>query len=68
VRIARDLLGRCRALTTLVTELDRELQARTHALAPRLLEPNALGAWRPLGDGHGVSAQVGQIECDSSIG
>jgi transposase len=38
VRIARDLLGRCRTLTRSVSELDRELQARTQALAPRLLE------------------------------
>ncbi len=37
-RIARELLGRCRALTRSVLELDRELQARTTAIAPRLLE------------------------------
>jgi transposase len=38
VRIARDLLARCRTLTRSIGELDRELQARTQALAPRLLE------------------------------
>jgi transposase len=37
-RIARDLLGRCRTLTRSIGELDRELQTRTQALAPRLLE------------------------------
>ena len=38
VRIARDLLGRCRSLTRSIAELDRQLQARTQTLAPRLLE------------------------------
>jgi transposase len=38
VRIARDLLNRCRSLTRSITELDRDLQARTSAVAPRLLE------------------------------
>jgi transposase len=38
VRIARELLARCRNLTRSILELDRELQARTTALAPRLLE------------------------------
>jgi len=38
VRIARDLLGRCRALTRSIGELDRELHTRTQTLAPRLLE------------------------------
>jgi transposase len=38
VRIARDLLGRCRTLTRSITELDRELQARTTTIAPRLLQ------------------------------
>jgi transposase len=37
VRIARDLVGRCRALTRVIIELDRELQRRTSALAPQLL-------------------------------
>ncbi len=38
VRIARDLLGRCRTLTRSISELDRELQTRTQTLAPGLLE------------------------------
>jgi transposase len=38
VRIARDLLGRCRALTRSIGDLDRDLHARTKTLAPRLLE------------------------------
>jgi transposase len=38
VRIARDLLGRCRELTRSIAELDRELQARVQTTAPRLLE------------------------------
>jgi transposase len=38
VRIARDLLGRCRELTRSIAQLDRDLQARTQLLAPRLLE------------------------------
>jgi transposase len=38
VRIARDLLARCKTLTRSIAELDRELQARTQTLAPRLLE------------------------------
>jgi transposase len=38
VRIARDLVVRCRTLTRSIAELDRELHARTAALAPRLLE------------------------------
>src|SRR5581483_4306844 len=38
VRIARELVGRCRSLTRSITELDRELHAQTTSLAPRLLE------------------------------
>ena len=38
MRIARDLLGRCRSLTRSILELERELAHRTQALAPRLLE------------------------------
>ena len=36
-RIARDLVARCKTLTRSILALDRELQARTEALAPRLL-------------------------------
>jgi transposase len=38
VRIARELLGRCRALTREIVALERELQVRTETIAPRLLE------------------------------
>jgi transposase len=38
VRIARELLGRCRSLSRSIAELDRELRAQTTALAPLLLE------------------------------
>ena len=38
VRIARELLGRCRSLTRSILELDRELRDQTAAHAPRLLE------------------------------
>jgi transposase len=44
VRIARDLLGRCRALTREIVALDRELQARVQTIAPRLLELAGCGA------------------------
>ena len=43
-RIARELLGRCRALTREIVALERELQARTETLAPRLLELAGCGA------------------------
>jgi transposase len=38
VRIARELLARCRSLTRSILDLERELAQRTQALAPRLLE------------------------------
>ena len=38
MRIARDLLSRCRALTRSIVELERELQERTQTIAPRLLD------------------------------
>jgi transposase len=38
VRIARELVVRCRTLTRAILELDCELQRRVHRLAPRLLE------------------------------
>src|SRR6266542_6734973 len=37
IRIARELVGRCRSLTRSILELDRELQTRTEQRAPRLL-------------------------------
>jgi transposase len=44
LRIARDLVGRCRTLTRSIGELDRELHAQTKTLAPRLLELPGCGA------------------------
>ena len=44
VRIARDLVARCRALTRSILELERELAQRTQVLAPRLLELAGCGA------------------------
>jgi transposase len=37
-RIARELLGRCKTLTRSISDLDRELHARTQTIAPRLLQ------------------------------
>ena len=37
VRIARELVGRCRTLTRAIGELDQQLQQRTAAVAPALL-------------------------------
>jgi transposase len=37
IRIARELVGRCRSLTRSILELDRELQTRSEQRAPRLL-------------------------------
>jgi transposase len=44
VRIARDLLARCRSLSRTIDELERELQTRTQRIAPRLLELAGCGA------------------------
>ena len=44
VRIARDLLARCRSLSRSIDELGRELQTRTERIAPRLLELAGCGA------------------------
>jgi transposase len=44
VRIARELLSRCRSLTRSILELDRELEAQTKAAAPRLLELPGCGS------------------------
>ena len=38
VRLARELATRCRSLTRAISELDRELERRTAATAPELLE------------------------------
>jgi transposase len=38
VRIARDLLGRCRSLTRSIAELEHELRGKSAAIAPLLLQ------------------------------
>jgi transposase len=38
VRIARDLVGRCRNLTRAIAELDHQLRAHTSKIAPRLVD------------------------------
>jgi transposase len=44
VRVARELVVRCRQLTRTIVELDRELEQRTAATAPALLELPGCGA------------------------
>jgi transposase len=44
VRIARELVNRCRSLTRAITELDHELEQRAAAVAPALLELPGCGA------------------------
>jgi transposase len=43
-RIARELVSRCRSLTRVIVELERELEQRTAQLAPALLELPGCGA------------------------
>jgi len=44
VRIARELIVRCRSLNRSIAELERELQERTTTIAPRLLALPGCGA------------------------
>jgi transposase len=44
VRIARELVNRCRSLSRQITELDQELEQRAAAVAPALLELPGCGA------------------------
>jgi transposase len=44
VRIARELVARCRSLTRAIAELDQELEHRAAAVAPALLELPGCGA------------------------
>jgi transposase len=58
VRIARDLLTRCRALGRAIAALDRELQQRTTVIAPRLLQLPGCG---PLSAAK-LLGEIGPIE------
>jgi transposase len=58
VRIARELVSRCRTLTHTILEHDRELHARTSALAPRLRQLPGCG---PLSAAKLLS-EIGPIE------
>ena len=58
IRIARELVGRCRSLTRSILDLDRELQARTEQRAPRLL---ALPGCGPLSAAK-LLGEIGPIE------
>ena len=44
MRIARELVNRCRSLTRTIVELDRELEQRAETVAPALLELPGCGA------------------------
>jgi transposase len=58
VRIARDLVGRCRSLTRAILELERELAAMTAQIAPALLELPGCGALTAAK----LLAEIGPIE------
>jgi transposase len=58
IRIARELVGRCRSLTRSILALDRELQSRTEQRAPRLLTLPGCG---PLSAAK-LLAEIGPIE------
>ena len=47
MRVARELVVRCRPLTRAIVELDRELEQRTAEIAPALLELPGCGASPP---------------------
>jgi transposase len=58
VRIARDLVGRCRSLTRAILALERELAAMTAQIAPALLELPGCGALTAAK----LLAEIGPIE------
>ena len=58
VRIARELVARCRSLSRAITELDQELEQRTAAVAPALLELPGCGALTAAK----LLAEIGPIE------
>jgi transposase len=58
VRVARELVGRCRSLTRTILELDRELEQRIEQTAPALLELPGCGAITAAK----LLAEIGPIE------
>jgi transposase len=58
VRVARELVLRCRSLTRTIVELDRELEQRTAQTAPALLELPGCGALTAAK----LPAEVGPID------
>ncbi len=58
VRLARDLVGRCRSLTRLILELDRELESLSARIAPGLLELRGCGGLTAAK----LLAEIGPIE------
>jgi transposase len=58
VRIARDLVGRCRSLTRAILELERELAVMTAQIAPALLELPGCGVLTAAK----LLAEIGPIE------
>jgi transposase len=58
VRIARDLVSRCRSLSRTIGELDRELHARATTIAPQLLQLPGCG---PLSAAK-LLCEIGPIE------
>ena len=66
MRIARELVGRCRSLTRTILELDRELQAQTAKTAPTLLALpgcGALSAAKLLGE----IGPIGRFDSDAQL-
>jgi transposase len=58
VRLARDLVSRCRSLTRMIVELDRELESLSAQIAPALLELPGCGGLTAAK----LLAEIGPIE------
>lgn len=58
VRLARDLVSRCRSLTRIIVELDRELESLSAQMAPALLELPGCGGLTAAK----LLAEIGPIE------
>jgi transposase len=58
VRLARELVARCRSPNRIIVELDHELAQRTAELAPALLELPGCGAVTPAK----LLAEIGPID------